>query len=155
MNTGTVKNLIVVEDSGVQGVNDFAQAMCPFPVTLLYNRVPMGKLRSLDRAYDLVRTEFVMHIELGTVFKKPNFVEKSAPLLFADSKVLTVWLEGDPTQAKSHFEERKSLFFNTGLRLTRTAKFHGPLNKLGATELECDRKFAESGHYAVEIPVGK
>lgn len=155
MNTGTVKNLIVVEDSGVQGVNDFAQAMCPFPVTLLYNRVPMGKLRSLDRAYDLVRTEFVMHIELGTVFNNPLFVEKSAPLLFADSKVLTVWLEGDPTQSKSHFEERKSLFFNTGLRLARTAKFHGPLNKLGATELECDRKFAESGHYAVAIPVVK
>ena len=153
MNTATVKKCIVVEDSGLRGVNDFAQDMCPFPVTVLYNRVPIGKLRSFDRAYDLVRTEFVMHIEPGTVFKRPSFVEQSAPVLFADSKVLNVWLEGEPTAVKSHFEERKSLFFTTGLRLTRTARSHGLLSKLGPTELECDRKFAESGHYAKVLDV--
>jgi FkbM family methyltransferase len=151
MNTATVKNLIVVEDSGLRGVNDFAQDVCPFPVTLLYNRVPIGKLRSFDRAYDLVRTEFVMHIEPGTVFRIPSFVEQSAPLLFTDPKVLSVWLEGDAKAAKPHFEERKSLFFTTGLRLTRTARFHGLLSQLGSTELECDRKFAESGHVAKVI----
>lgn len=37
--------------------------MGPFPVTLVYNPRNLGKLANIDRVYELVRTEFLMHMD--------------------------------------------------------------------------------------------
>ena len=36
-NTYPIKEAIIMEDSGLQGINDFAKTILPCPVTILYN----------------------------------------------------------------------------------------------------------------------
>lgn len=168
MNTAPISECIIIEDSGLQGINEFVKDMCPFPVTLVYNARNLGQLSSMDRAYELVRTEFLMHMEDDMEFVKPGFIEKSVPLLFTDPKVFCVWLRsGDEglyhsvepfdfggyrrlvRDWKCGSETWCGFTFNSSLRLTRTARMHGPYAQIGWGEHDCNRKFAESGHYAL------
>jgi glycosyltransferase involved in cell wall biosynthesis len=168
MNTAPISECIIIEDSGLQGINDFVKDMCPFPVTCIYNPRNLGQLVSMDRAYELVRTEFLMHMEDDMEFVKPRFIEKSIPLLFTDPKVFCVWLRaGDvgvyhPAEPFDLGGYRRvvrgwqcgsetwcGFTFNSCLRLTRTARKHGPYAHIGWGEHDCNRKFADSGHYAL------
>jgi len=168
MNTAPIKECIIIEDSGLTGINDFAVDLCPFPVKLIYNEKNIGQVRSIDRAYDLVRTEFLAHLEDDMVFVKEGFFEKSVPLLFTDPKVFCVWLRnGDDgvfhtiepfdyggykrlvRDWRCGNEQWCGFTWNSCLRLTRTARKHGPYNAIGWGEHDCNTKFAESGHYAL------
>jgi len=170
MNTMPIKECIVIEDSGKQGINDFVVKMCPFPVKLIYNETNIGQVRSIDRAYDLVKTEFLMHMEDDMVFLKQGFLEKSVPLLFTDPKVFCVWLRAGDAGVYHTIEPfdyggyRRvardwrcgsetwcGFTWNSALRLTRTARMHGPYSAIGWGEHDCNRKFAESGHYALAL----
>jgi len=170
MNSAPVRECIIVEDSGLQGINDFVAEMCPFPVTLLYNPVNLGQLRSIDRAYDLVKTEFLMHMEEDMAFVRPGFIERSVPLLFLDPKVFCVWLRAGDAGVIHPFEPtdrggyRKvvpgwqlgtetwcGFTFNSSLRLTRTARMHGPYSAMAWGKHDCNTRFAESGHFALVL----
>lgn len=94
-NTYPIKEAIIVEDSGRQGINDFAPFLCPFPVRLVYNEQNIGQTRSIDRAYSMVRTPYIYHCEEDWLHTRPGFIEQSLEVLKKDPKVFMVWLRRD------------------------------------------------------------
>jgi hypothetical protein len=91
-NTYPIARCILIEDSGLTGINDFAIPLCPFPVTCLYNETNLGQVASIEHAYSHVTTPYIFHCEEDWEFYKGGFIERSMEVLQADSSVSTVWL---------------------------------------------------------------
>ena len=99
-NTYPIKECIIVEDSGLQGVNDFAkyilgpESLAPpvHSLKLIYNESNIGQLKSIDKAYSQVTTEYIFHCEEDWEFTEYGFIEESMKILKQDEKIFTVWL---------------------------------------------------------------
>jgi hypothetical protein len=91
-NTYPIARCILIEDSGLTGINDFVRPLCPFPVTFLYNETNLGQTASIERAYSYVTTPYIFHCEEDWEFYKGGFIERSMPVLHSDPSVITVWL---------------------------------------------------------------
>lgn len=92
-----VREMFIVEDSGVHGVNDFALDMdIGFPIHLVYNRVNIGQIKSLDKVLSLVKTSYCMSGEEDFEFFKPGFIEAAMGMHQAATergdKLVTTWL---------------------------------------------------------------
>lgn len=94
-NTYPIKECIIIEDSGIQGVNDFVKNIVGnIPLKLIYNEVNIGQLRSIDKAYKEVSTKYIFHCEEDWEFTEYGFIEDSMKILSQDEKIFTVWLRG-------------------------------------------------------------
>jgi hypothetical protein len=92
-NTYPIKECIIVEDSGLQGINDFARDILgDIPLKLIYNEVNMGQLKSIDNAYKDITTEYIFHCEEDWEFLEYGFIEESMKIIKQDEKIFTVWL---------------------------------------------------------------
>lgn len=94
-NTYPIKEFIVIEDSGIQGVNDFLVTepqYAGYRFNLIYNKKNKGQMASIDAAYEYVTTKYVFHCEEDWNFKKTGFIETSLDILKGDPKIFTVWL---------------------------------------------------------------
>ena len=80
---GPVAKLVVTEDSGDPGVHDvvrrFSGSGLKFEV--LVNDPPIGLIRSIDRLYSHVETEWVFHCEDDWEFFSDGFIERSFAVL--------------------------------------------------------------------------
>ena len=52
----------------------------------------VGQIAAIDRAYGLVRTQYIFHCEDDWEFYTPGFIEKSLTILRRSPEVLQVWL---------------------------------------------------------------
>lgn len=93
-NTYPIKEAIIIEDSGLQGINDFVKEILTFPITLIYNEKNLGQMKSIEIAASLIKTEYTFHCEEDWEFYDYSFIEKSFEILDKDEKVLCVFLRG-------------------------------------------------------------
>jgi hypothetical protein len=93
-NTYPLARAVIVEDSGLAGINDFARSRLRCDVDLVYNARNVGQMESIDRAYARVDTRYVFHCEEDWEFVRPGFVEASKAVLDAEPRVVCVWLRG-------------------------------------------------------------
>ena len=91
-NTYPIKEAIIIEDSGLQGINDFAKDILTCPCTLLYNEKRLGQMPSIERGVKLIKTPYVFHGEEDWEFYDYGFIEKSFEILEKDPLVVTVFL---------------------------------------------------------------
>lgn len=94
-NTYPIKEFIIIDDSGIAGVNDFLVqdlAYSEIPIKLIYNVVNIGQIKSVDKAYEYVTTSYIFHCEEDWEFLRPGFIERSFDILATDPKIFTVWL---------------------------------------------------------------
>jgi hypothetical protein len=91
-NTYPIKEGIIMEDSGQQGINDFVHQLLPFPCQILYNSERLGQMRSIEQGLKLLSTPYVFHCEEDWEFYDSGFIEKSFEIIEKDSKVTSVWL---------------------------------------------------------------
>jgi hypothetical protein len=91
-NTYPIKEAIIMEDSGLQGINDFAKEILPCPVTILYNERRMGQMKSIENGLKYLKTSYVFHCEEDWEFYDTGFIEKSFEILKANKYITTVWL---------------------------------------------------------------
>lgn len=91
-NTYPIEECIIVEDSGLQGINDFVHTLLPFPTRVIYAEKRRGQMKSIENGLQFVKTPFVFHCEEDWRFYKKGFIEDSMEILKKDEMVTTVWL---------------------------------------------------------------
>ena len=87
-----ITKVIVVEDSGMPGLNDRLKGKYANTVTWLDNETRLGQIAAIDRAYALVETPYIFHCEEDWLFYEKGFIEASMAILESDQKVIMVWL---------------------------------------------------------------
>lgn len=105
-NTYPIKKIIITEDS-TEG-NKLKKLISKYDnqnFCLIVNETRLGQLKSIDKAYREIDTEYIFHCEDDWKFLKKGFIEKSMELLEEDEKILIVGL-----RAKEDFT--KDFFYN-------------------------------------------
>jgi hypothetical protein len=96
MNTYPIKELILIDDSGVIGCNDevVEKYQGTLSIRSIYNTVNIGQIRSIDKAYSYVSTKYIFHCEEDWEFLQPGFIEKSMQIFQENpnEKIYTIWL---------------------------------------------------------------
>lgn len=92
-NTFPLEEIIIIEDSGNE--NGLRKMLNKFPnynFTVLINKNKLGQLKSIDRAYSFVKSEYIFHCEDDWKFNKNSFIERSLEILEENPKILSVWI---------------------------------------------------------------
>jgi hypothetical protein len=89
-NTYPIQRYIIIEDSGDPEVFAICERFPGVPLEIHLNRPPLRQMRSIDKAYAMVDTEFVFHCEDDWLFTKPGVIEQSITLLEAFANVCMV-----------------------------------------------------------------
>ncbi len=92
-NTFAIEEYIIIEDSpNIDKLNRVLKKFPEINFTVLYNDPQLGQLRSIDRAYSLVKTDYIFHCEDDWLFYRSGFIENSFSILLENEKVINVWL---------------------------------------------------------------
>lgn len=166
-NTYPIKKIIITEDS-TEGdklkklISEYEnQNFC-----LIINEERMGQLKSIDKAYKEVDTEYIFHCEDDWEFLKKGFIEKSMELLEENPKILLVglrdredycegfFLDKDYVSLKgdSFYEVKDEVFtYNPGLRRKYDRDLFGLHEKLENTRYEDELSvfYKKKGYRAV------
>jgi len=146
-NTYPIEHIIIIDDSGIPGCIDESIKCIPEDMnrTIIYNPTNIGQIRSIDKAYSTVNTEYIFHCEDDWEFYESGFIEISLEILKQNSNIFNVWLReysnfavvqnGHTINPKIHndqyrlmyiFQERSNIWngfsFNPGLRRTADCK---------------------------------
>lgn len=97
MNTYPLKEIIIIEDSGLPSVHKELSRMYP-NYTLILNKKNIGAYESIDLAYSHVTTPYVFHSEDDWQYLKPGFIEPSLEILKSRSDIMQVWLQNAEKQ---------------------------------------------------------
>ena len=93
-NTYPIKEAIIMEDSGLKGINDFAIKLLPFPCKIIYNEKRLGQMKSIENGSKFIKTDYVFHCEEDWEFYNSGFIEESFKILDKDINVCCVFLRG-------------------------------------------------------------
>lgn len=100
-NTYPINQIIVIEDSALEidkqliiectnKSNSVDYSKCE--VIIINNRINLGQMKSIDKAYEKVTSEYIFHCEDDWEFIRSCFIEDSLEILANDKKIFTVWL---------------------------------------------------------------
>ena len=98
-NTYPIEKVIIVEDSSIPQNFKKVKTLIPVEVEFIINETNLGQMKSIDKAYAKVTTDYIFHCEEDWLFYKPGFIEKSFEILNYDPKIFTVWL-------RSYYEKK-------------------------------------------------
>ena len=94
MNTYPLERFIIIDDGMNFGCNDFVKDKYDFPIEIVYNDPKLFQIKSVDKAYGMVNTPYIFHMEEDWKFVRPSFIEHSKAVLESDENILQVWLRG-------------------------------------------------------------
>ena len=92
-NTYPIAQHIIIEDS--HNLDKLNKVLANFPgvdFTVLNNEPQLGQMKSIDRAYSKVTSEYIFHCEDDWEFYREGFIEDSFKVLDSDDKIVTIWL---------------------------------------------------------------
>ena len=145
-NTYPIKKIIITEDS-TEG-NKLKKLVSKYEnqnFQLIVNETRLGQLKSIDKAYKEVDTEYVFHCEDDWVFLKGGFIEKSLSLLEENPHLLLVGLrakedfredffkdkEYGAGNGETYYEVKDEIFtYNPGLRKKEVCDLFGSHERL-------------------------
>lgn len=154
---GPLAGVLVAEDSGNRGVLDVVRQFTGQfgKIEAIVNDPPLGHVKSIDRLYSRVGTEWIFHCEDDWEFFADGFIEKSFIVLKEFDRFSMVSVR-DPAELQPdlflpgplsfsgvrYFAMNPSvspvtgLSFNPGLRRMRDYKIVGPYRDLGIKAVE-------------------
>ena len=91
-NTYPVKKIIITEDSGDDTIHTVIPEEYKNNFTIIVNKPKLGQIRSIDKAYSLVDTDYIFHCEEDWDFYREGFIEDSLSVLKANKDAYQVWL---------------------------------------------------------------
>ena len=176
---GPLAGVTVVEDSCDPGIYDVVRTFAgQYKINVIFNDSPLGQVRSIDRLYSTVDTEWIFHCEDDWEFYANGFIEKSFVILkeFAHLSMVSVrdradleenrFLQGVFSVSGIDFfaidpavrPVWSGLSFNPGLRRMREYRIVGPYDNLDVAAEErhvsdCYRKLGYSIAYLAEPAV--
>lgn len=92
-NTYKLSQIVIIEDSGYD--KKLQKCLMNFPdyeFEVIVNKEKLGQLKSIDKAYSKVTSEYIFHCEDDWEFSKSGFIEKSLQILLENKNILSVWL---------------------------------------------------------------
>ncbi|MCE9789078.1 glycosyltransferase [Shewanella chilikensis] len=181
-NTYPIAQYIIIEDS--HNLDKLLAVLGKFPdvdFTVLNNEPQLGQMKSIDRAYSKVTSEYIFHCEDDWEFYREGFIEDSLKVLDSDEHIMTVWLrEQDDTnnhpieskvfncqdisgrdyQIMQRNYKRKSssdvwhgFTFNPGLRRFKDYQLVAPIGELNG-EMEMSKLYHSKGFKAAIFETG-
>jgi hypothetical protein len=105
-NTYPIAEHIIIEDSPNR--DKLLKVLEKFPdveFLALNNDPQLGQMKSIERAYSHVTSEFIFHCEDDWEFYREGFVENSISVLDMDEKICNIWLRGLEEISESRLEE--------------------------------------------------
>lgn len=130
-NTYPIKKAIIIEDSGIKSVHEDLMKTFGDQYHIIFNKIPLKQIRSVDRAYQEVDTEYIFHCEDDWQFYRSGFIEDSIKVLEADDKVKQVALRSIEHDYKVH---------HPTVRFSNTQKSY---NKIRGSILKMDPKIID------------
>ena len=108
-NTYPIKKIIITEDSTERKkleklISKYDNKNQNFK--LIVNKIRLGQLKSIDKAYREIDTEYIFHCEDDWRFFKKGFIEKSMELLEEDEKILVVGLRAKEDFVQDFFYDK-------------------------------------------------
>ncbi len=101
-NTYPIAKYIIIEDSCICGINDYLKSKYKhLNIEWIDNEIKLGQIKSIDKMYSHIDTEYIFHCEEDWVFTANGFIEKSMVILDNQPNVLNVWLR-DSTDTNGH-----------------------------------------------------
>jgi len=91
-NTYPIAEAIICEDSGINGIIDFATNILNFPCKIIYNEKRIGQMRSIENGVKYIKTPYVFHCEDDWEFYCPGFIQLSMEILQKNDKIAQVLL---------------------------------------------------------------
>jgi hypothetical protein len=91
-NTYPIEYGVIVEDSGLKGINDFAHSIVPFPLKIIYADQRRGQMKSIENGLQFLNTKYVFHCEEDWEFYDYGFIEESMKILKKNNKITGVRL---------------------------------------------------------------
>jgi hypothetical protein len=91
-NTYPIAQVIICEDSEIEGINDFVYKILPYPTLILYNPTRLYQMKSIENGLKYITSPYVFHLEDDWEFYDYGFIEKSLEILKKDNNITSVWL---------------------------------------------------------------
>ena len=91
-NSYPLAQTIIIEDSGDKKIYDIVAASGLKDPTIIINKPQLGQIKSIDKAYKAVTSEFIFHCEDDWLFLRSGFIEDSIKILDHHQKVIQVGL---------------------------------------------------------------
>lgn len=168
-NTYPLHEAVIVEDGGLehdQALLAKVLNLAPEKLRIIKNLHNIGQLRSVDRAYASVKSDYIFHCEDDWEFYQSGFIEESLDILRTDSRLFCVWIRahndtnGHPHDSNVNLTTNGNIYYlmalgyrgvwngftlNPGLRRTEDCLITGPYSELPlAHELKGRTKITES-----------
>ena len=103
-NTYPIKKIIITEDSTEgEKLKKLISEYENKNFCLIVNKKRIGQLRSIDKAYNKVDTEYVFHCEDDWEFLKKGFIERSINILEEDKNILLIGLRSKKDYREGFF----------------------------------------------------
>jgi len=99
-NTYPIKTTIVIDDYGFKDSHSdlyFRFLQDKFQsknIHWIFNGSRLGQIKSIDKAYSLIDTEYIFHCEDDWLFLRPGFIEVSLVHLEKHENCIQLWLRG-------------------------------------------------------------
>lgn len=168
-NTYPIKNIIITEDTPWRSEFDYLHKKYP---EIIWSKCisHVGQIKSIDRAYSLVKTPYIFHCEDDWEFYQEGFIELSKQIMDKYPKVIQVWLrDKDDTNGHPHFNgimaenymnEYHGFSFNPGLKRLSDYKLIGSYESVASSlshlhfESAIGLVYKNQNYYAAITPTG-
>lgn len=168
-NTYPIVQSILIEDSCDASVHERVLSTLGATFDLiLFNESKLGQIKSIDRAYSYVESNYIFHCEDDWYFTRPGFIEDSLSILEQNDDSVTVWLRDRKEFAAGRISSHRhatgqgvayrdinaeadpdwhGFTFNPGLRRLADYKRIAPFAHIGH-EYEINKRYYELGYHA-------
>ena len=103
LNTYTISRFIIIEDSAKPQMNEKVIKEYGSTLDVIINETNIGQIKSIDKAYKTINTDYIFHIEDDYLFKgNPDFIKDSMEILEERQDVNQIWLRHLDNYIVSH-----------------------------------------------------
>lgn len=172
---GPLERIIISEDSGDLGIEDVIRNFTGQygKIDFIVNDPPVGQIRSIDRLYSMIDTEWIFHCEDDWEFFSSGFIEKSFIILKEFSYLSMVSVRDRRDLEENRFYPQPYCFsgiqyyivnpavkptwaglsFNPGLRRMSDYRIVGPYSKLrvGCNEAQVSDCYRALGYHTAYL----
>ena len=125
---GPVAQILIIEDSGNCGILELVQQFGsgPCSINVLINKSPLGQIKSIDRLYSHVETEWVFHCEDDWECSGKDLIRKSFSVLNESDRFSMVSLRNISEHGQAVFGPKKITSTGVGYHVADgTIPWHG------------------------------
>lgn len=93
INTIPIDKIILIEDGSNINMQSLILAKYGNQIEFIFNNHHLGQIKSIDKMYNQVNTDYILHIEDDFIFdSNPNFIKDGIDLLQENPYIHQIWL---------------------------------------------------------------